>query len=174
MMLGANNSVRGDRFQQALFAHEVQIGLHREARARQQGTARFDQLAWQAQRVGEVQPTRDAAVAGAVAIVVENALAPDAAQCGVFHPRQDRRIFQRNAALVFKTVQCPGLHLAAIELAVVQQCMERMLVVIQARADRAQIRLQLVGREQGSHREISRPSCATSQPAARTVACSGE
>ena len=43
---------RGDRFQQALFAHEVQIGLHREARARQQGTARFDQLAWQAQCVG--------------------------------------------------------------------------------------------------------------------------
>ena len=40
-------------------------------------------VAGQAEPVGQAQPALDAAVAGALAVVVDDALAPDAAQLGV-------------------------------------------------------------------------------------------
>ncbi len=176
MMLGAKSSVSDEAIASSrlFFAYELQIRLHRKAGTGQQRAPGFHQRAVQAQRVGQMQPARDAAIGGAVAVVIDDALAPDPPQRRVFHARQDRGVLQWNAALVFEAVQGPGLHLPTIELAVMQQRMEWMLVVIQTRTDGTQVCFQLIGAEQRTHRAISRPSWATSQPLARAVANSGD
>ena len=52
--------------------------------------------------------------------------------------RDQRRILSRNCRLIDEAVERPGLHLALAELAVVQQVVERVQIVIALRTDGAQ------------------------------------
>lgn len=71
----------------------------------------------------------------ALPFVVDDALTPDPAQRRVVHSRKNRRVLRRDAALVFVAVERLGLDLAAIQASVVQQRVERVLAVGQARID---------------------------------------
>ena len=110
----------------------------------------------------------------AVAVVVEHAVHPFAPQLAVVHAAHQGGVLARHAGLVAVAVERPGLHLALVELAAVQQAMERVLVVVALGADLADGRLQL-GRVviRRAHRRISMPSKATSQPARSTARRSG-
>ena len=50
--------------------------------------------------------------------MVDDALAPDAAQLRIVHPRQDGRVLDGDHRLIIEAVQRPGLHLLLVELAV--------------------------------------------------------
>ena len=160
---------RGDGFEQRLVAHEVDIGIDREARAgkearestshsRGRARARRSSLS---QRAMPPSPSR-------VAVMVDDArgairgAAPDrrSARSGV-------RVLDRDHRLVIVAVERPGLHLRLRELAAMQQVMERMKVVVARRADGAQRRLQFA-RLHEFHSAISMLSYATSKPASST------
>ena len=136
----------------------MDVGVHSEARCRQQAFQRGDVVARETETVGQHQPALDAAVAGVLAVVIDDALAPDAAQLGILHPRQDGGIFNGDHRLVIEAVQRPGLNLFAVELAAVQHLMERVMDVVAAGADGAQFPVELVGRHEGVHKAISIPS----------------
>ena len=93
----------------------------------------------------------DIAVRVADIVVAGNDYAPGeraakiAAQLAVVRPAHQGRILARHAGLVAVAVERPGLHLALVELAAVQQLMERMQIVIARRPDVAQRRLQFLG-----------------------------
>src|SRR5262249_31648962 len=89
-------------------------------------------------------------------------------------PRQDGGVLHRDDRLVEIAVQRPGLDLAAVQLAAMQQGMERVQIVVTLRADGAQSGFQLFRAHQLGHSEILMPSSATSQPCAAASACSGE
>src|SRR5690606_13013131 len=82
-------------------------------------------------------------------------------------------VLARHRSLVAVAVERPGLHLALVEPAGVEQAVERVLVVVALSADRADLLLELLGRHR-AHRMTSMPSWATSQPAASIQARSGE
>src|SRR5260221_4347885 len=112
----------------------------------------------------------------------------------VAEPGDHHRVLERDRALVIITVQRPGLHLALIELAAVQQPMERMQVVVARRADLAEHRFQFLGaverdaladRQRGHsrcsysgcrdvHSVISVPSAGICQPALSAALRSSE
>ena len=92
-------------------------------------------LAGKAGGFDEVQPFFDAAGFGAVAVVIEDALAPGEAEGGIFGAREDCGVFNGDAALVVVAVERPGLELAAGEFAFVHQEMEGMFVVVALFAD---------------------------------------
>ncbi len=148
----------GHRLQQRALAHEVDVGFHREARARQRTLPGDDVGAIEAQRVGQHQPALDAALLAAVAVVVEQAMHPLAAQLAVVRAGHQRGVLARHRRLVAVAVERPRLHLALVELAAVQEAMERVLVVVALGADRADGGLQLRRRHQ----------------AARTRTCGGD
>jgi hypothetical protein len=75
--------------------------------------------------------------------VVDDALAPDPAEGRIVHPGEDRRVLHRDGRLVVVAVQRPGPDLVPRQLAVVQEAVERVEVVVAARADAAQLRFQL-------------------------------
>src|SRR6185369_10531625 len=164
----------GDRLQQGALGHESDIGIHGEAGAGEETLARGDIVAVEAQGIGQDEPTLDAAFPGLVAVMIDDALAPDAPQLRIVHPGHERGILHRDTALVIEAVQRPGLDLGALELAAVEKAMEGMAVVISRRTHRAQPRLQLLRRQQLAHSSISMPSWATSQPALSSAWRSGE
>ncbi len=113
------------------------------------------------------------------AVMIGDAVQPLAAQFAILAARDQGRILARDRRLIDEAVERPGLHLALVELAVVQKAVERMQVVIAHRADGAQRRLERVGGHgfrwrMDVHEEISIPSNAISQPAAFTFASSGD
>ena len=71
---------RCDRLEQGFLAHEMHVGFDREARAGQQPCERGDVVAVEAEPVGELEPARDAAVAGGLAVMIDEAAAPFPAQ----------------------------------------------------------------------------------------------
>ena len=73
---------------------------------------------------------KDKANKDGVAIVVDDALAPGAAEDRVGTAGEDDRIFDRDDALIVVAVQRPGLELSAGELAFVHQQMKRMVVMV--------------------------------------------
>ena len=83
-----------------------------------------------------------------IAIVIDDALAPGAAECGISPARKNDRVFDRDDALVVVTVQRPSLQLSAAESAFVHQQVEGMLVVIAFFAHGAQLGAQFIEREQ--------------------------
>src|ERR1700759_185104 len=113
--------------------------------------------------------------------MILDAMAPFHPDLAVAEARDHHRILQRNGRLVVVAVQRPRLHLALVELAAVQQAMERMQAVIARGADLAQRRLELGGaveryaladrarRHSGCghyiHSTISVPSAPICQPA---------
>src|SRR6202040_3169736 len=80
-------------------------------------------------------PLFNAAGSCAIAIVIEDALAPRDAEGGIFAAGQDCGVFDGDAALVEVAVEGPGLELAARELAFVHQQVEGVLVVVALFAD---------------------------------------
>jgi hypothetical protein len=78
----------------------VHIGLDRESRSGEDRARRADEAAIEAKRMGEAQPFGDAALALALAVVVEDALAPGAAERRVLRAGEDRRVLQADARLV--------------------------------------------------------------------------
>src|SRR5690606_16028077 len=66
------------------------------------------------------------------------------------------------------------LHLAFVELAGMEEAVERVLVVVTLGADRADLLLELFWRQRSRHKMTSMPSRAISHPAASTQARSGE
>src|SRR5258708_31127640 len=104
---------------------------------------------------------------------------PLAAQFAILAARDQRSVLARDGRLVDEAVKRPGLHLALVELAVVQKAMKRMQVVIAHRADGPQRGLERIGSHRFRwrmyvHGETSIPSNAISQPAAFTFASSGD
>ena len=85
-----------------------------------------------------MQPFLETAAPLAGAVVVDHALRPDAAQLGIEEARHERRILDRNAALIIVAVERPGLNLALGELAVAHQRVKRVPVVVTFGADLAQ------------------------------------
>ena len=116
----------------------------------------------------ELNPFFDAAGARAVAIVIDDALAPGAAEGRIVAAREDDGVLDGNDALVVVAIERPGLQLAARQFAFVHQQVERMLVVVALGADGSQALFEFGGRQQFccSDRQsvISIPSQATSQP----------
>src|ERR1700688_1347683 len=104
---------------------------------------------------------------------------PLAAQFAILAARNERRVLAGDRRLIDEAVERPGLHLALVELAVMQKAMERMQIVVPHRADGAQRLLERIGTHGfcwrvNVHEEISIPSNAISQPAAFTFASSGD
>src|SRR5581483_902786 len=95
----------------------------------------------------ESKPAPDTALTGRVAVVVDNALAPGAAECRVGCARQNDRVLDWNDALVVIAVQSPSLKLSPAETAVVHHPVKRMFMVIAFLAHRTQLRAQLAQRE---------------------------
>src|SRR6185437_8724195 len=165
---------RGDRLEQAAFGDEADIGLDGKARRRQGARHGGDIGAIEAETVGQGKPAGDAATTRRVAGVIDEALAPDAAQLAVAGPRDERGILAWDGALIAIAVERPGLHLPLVQPAAMQQPVKRVQVVVALGADATQRGIEPVGSENLGHRVNSSPSCATVQPAANAAACSGE
>ena len=75
--------------------------------------------------------------------MVLDAVPPFQPDGAIAEARDHHRVLDGNRALVIISVQRPGLHLSLVELAAMQQVMERMQAVIAGRADMAQSRFEL-------------------------------
>src|SRR6202035_1989180 len=139
---------------------------------------------------GQLEPALDAALATGVSIMILDTVAPFHPDLAVAEARDHHCILQRNGGLIVVAVQRPGLHLAFVELAAVQEPMERMQAVIAGGADLAQRRLEfgsaverytLADRERRHpcrwhhiHSTISVPSAPICQPAPSAILRSAE
>src|ERR1700691_78609 len=104
---------------------------------------------------------------------------PFAAQLAILAARDQRSVLARNRRLIDEAIERPGLHLALVELAVVQKAMKRMQIVIAHGTNSPQRLLERIGSHglRGRvyvHRKTSIPSNAISHPAAFTFASSGD
>src|SRR5277367_4521005 len=111
--------------------------------------------------------------------MVGDPMHPLAAQFAILATRDERRVLARDRRLIDEAVERPGLHLAFVELAVMQKAVERMQIVVAHGSDGPQRRLERLGghrfrRGMYVHWETSIPSNAISQPAAFTFASSGD
>src|SRR5262249_19757837 len=120
------------------------------------------------------------AAARRLAVVIDQAATPFAAQLRRRQARQQRRVLHRNAGLIVVAVERPGLHLSARAPSGVQHPVERVQVVVALRPDRAAPRPQRPRRQRRrALREVVHscslmPSSATSHPRAAASARSGE
>src|SRR4029078_263224 len=163
----------GDRLEQGLLAHEMHVGLDGKTRARQDSAQGRDVTALKPEAVGELEPPRNAAVAFALAIMVDETRAPFAAHGEILATRDQARVLDGNHRLVIVAIESPGLHLTFAALAAVQQCMERMQAMVAFGADIAQRGFKFVRWKQ-LHRTISIPSSAACHPASSAVRRSTE
>ena len=106
-------------------------------RRRQRAAHRGDIFAVEPEAVGQDEPAFDPARFVAKAIVVVDAADPCAPQFAVMHPAHEGGVLARHGLLIAIAVERPGLDLRFAQLAAVQKLMERMLVVIALRPDRA-------------------------------------
>ena len=90
--------------------------------------------------------------------MIDDALAPDAAQLRIDHSRHDRGVLHGYHALIVVAVECPSLYLAAVELTRMQKLVERMQVMVALGADRTQALFKLARAQQRGHSVISIPS----------------
>src|SRR5271156_3748199 len=118
----------------------MDVGIYRVTRGGQNAFALQRLLAFQAGGFYQAQPFFYAAgfCWVAIAIVIDDAFAPGAAEIGVFAAGQDGGIFDGDAALIVVAIERPGLKLAAGELAFVHAQMKGMAMVIAFFADLAQ------------------------------------
>src|SRR5260370_17156636 len=85
------------------------LGLDRKARRRQQARERDDVVAVEPDPVGQLEPARDAAVAFALAVVVDEAAAPFPTQRGVLAARDHARLLHRALPLLLLPIYPPPL-----------------------------------------------------------------
>src|SRR5882672_4206186 len=163
----------------------MHIGFDRKARRRQDAFGRLDISAVEPEAFGEFQPAFDAALGADVAVMVLDPVPPFHPYGAVAEARDHDRVLERDRALIIIAVQRPGLHLALVQLAAMQQPMERMQAVITRRPDLAQGCFQFAGAVQryaladrqgchsvGGHHvhsTISVPSEGICQPAASAI-----
>jgi hypothetical protein len=151
----------------------------------QRAATRDHIIARQAEPVGEHQPALDAAGLVAEPVVVMDAVNPLAAQFAIMGAAHEGGVLARHSLLIAIAVQSPGAHLILVQLAAVQQLMERMLVVIALGADGADRGLEILPGQRSFvekgvrfddvvHRATSIPSSPISQPAALASARSLE
>ena len=115
------------------------------AGGRQEQPGRDDVGAGQAKSVREPEPAGDAAVIRALAVMVDEAAAPFAADVAILATADQAGILQRNAGLIVIAVERLCLHLAFGALAGMKPVMERMQAVIAPGADVAQRGLECIG-----------------------------
>src|SRR3569833_849901 len=121
------------------------IRFDRKTRRRQNALGGFHIGAVKPETFGELQPAFDAAFAAHVAVMIFDSVAPFLADGPVPETRDHDRVLDRYRALIKVAVQRPRLDLSLVQLAAVQQPMERMQVVVAHRADMAQRRFQFLG-----------------------------
>src|SRR5277367_2903929 len=131
---------------------KVDVSLNGEACCGKNSFALKRLIARKAGSFDEPQPLLDAARSHAVAIMIEDALAPRESESGIFAARENGGIFNRNAALVVVTIQSPGLQLAAGKFSFVHKRMKRMFVVVALFADSVKPRDEICFREQRQRR----------------------
>src|SRR5215510_9760023 len=159
---------------------EVHVGVHGEARCRENSFTSHRVDAREAGGFDELEPLFDTprAGVGAVAIVVDKAFAPGGAEGVVVAACEERGVFARDVRLVVVAVEGPSLELAAAERALVHQLMKGMLVVVALFADGVEDSDEVLFRKEMlfrlCHRVNSMPSQATSKPASWTARCSAE
>ena len=129
-ILGANSSVerRGDGLEQRALAHEADIGVDGELGGRQDAFLATAHSRGRGPRPSHSRSQRAMPPSWSPsAVMVEQPHQPLAAERR--DPRSatmQRRVLHRDAALVVVAVQRPGLDLPLVELAGVQQPMERV------------------------------------------------
>ena len=180
MRSGAKNSVSDEATAstQRALAHQRHVAVAGEAHARQHAPAARHLLAVEADRLGEPQPQREPAR--------RPAASPSWSWMRRIHARrnagssrlgEDERVLDGDARLVVVAVQHPGLQLRAGQLARVHALVERVLVVVAARPlARAGAATNVIGGRAAAlvaHSSSSRPSWATSTPAAATARALG-
>src|SRR6266403_3146995 len=105
------------------------------------------------------------------AVVIENAVNPDSPNFAHGAIGENRRVFDRNILLIIETISDPAAQCFRRKLAFVHGDMERMFVVVSARADVAQVFDERFAVPKFSgHNTISNPSRAISIPACSTCA----
>src|SRR6266849_1851208 len=159
----------GDGLKQRLFGDEMHIGFDRKARCRKQALERCDVVALESKTVGELEPARNAAFAGCIAVVVDKAATPLAPYVPIKAARDQARVLHRDHGLVVVAVERPGLDLTLGAFAAMEQMMERMQAVVAPRPDVTQLGFQLFRGQQCRHNSILIPSSATSKTAASTA-----
>src|SRR6266850_670400 len=115
--------------------NKIYVGLHGVTRGGKNAVTPKRLFAGQAGGFDEPQPFLDSPGFCAVAVVIEDAFAPSEAEGGIFAARENRCVFDGNAALIVIAIERPRLELATRELAFVHQCVERVLVVVALLSD---------------------------------------
>ena len=159
-MEGANSSVSEEATASSkrALAHEGDVGLHGETGSGERSVHGDDVGAVEAERIGEDEPALDAAFLAVAPVVIEHAVHPFAPQVAIVRPAHQGGVLARHGRLVAVAVERPGLHLAFVELAAVEEAMEGMLVVVALGANLTDGRFQR-GRAHGAaHSRISMPS----------------
>src|SRR5580700_8913521 len=151
----------------------MHVGLDGKAGSRQDAAGGGHVIAVEAEPIGQPKPASDAALAFPLTIMVDEPMAPFAPHRWIVTARDQARILDRDHRLIIEAVERPGLDLALRASTAVQEAVERMQVMVARRADLAQPGLEVRRREQ-RHSTISRPSAATSKPAASTRRRSGD
>ena len=113
----------------------------------------------------------DSTAFGSNAVVIENAMNPDAAHFAQGTIGENGGVFDRNVSLIIETICDPTAQCFRRKLAFIHRDMEWMFVVIRARTDFAQIFHESFAVPKPSgHKVISNPSRAISIPACSTCA----
>src|ERR1039457_2307384 len=121
-------------------ADEIHVGADSIFCGGQNSVAANGLFARESGGLDKLQPFLDSAGARAVAIMIDDALAPREAKRRIVGAREDRCVLDGNAALIGIAVQRPGLQLAAREFSFVHQQVERMLMVVALLANGAELR----------------------------------
>src|SRR5258705_1356140 len=136
---------RGDGFERGLVADEMHIGFDRKARRGKNALGGFHIGAVEPKPFGQFQPALDAAFGAEVTVMILDPMPPFEPDAAIAEARDHHGVLDRYRALVIIAVQRPGLHLALVQFAAMQQPVKRMQIVIAGGTDVAQRRLQLVG-----------------------------
>src|SRR5438477_12466391 len=108
--------------------YEINVGLDGETSRGKNAVAAERVFTGHAGGFDKTQPLFNAARLGTVAIMIEDAFAPGEAKVRIFAARQNRRVFDGDAALIVVAIQGPCLKLAARELAFMHEQVKRMFV----------------------------------------------
>ena len=95
---------RSDGFQQSAGAHDVEVFIDGEARRGKDSGSGANLIGAKPGRFRESEPALDAAIAGGVSVMIDDALAPGAAKGGIGAAGEDDGILDGDDALVIVAV----------------------------------------------------------------------
>jgi hypothetical protein len=134
---------RGHRLEKRPRLDELDVGFDGVTRGGQNPLPSDGLFARKARRLDQPQPFLDTAGSRAVAVVVNNPLAPGAAEFRIVAARENQCVLDWDVALIGEAIQRPSLKLPAGELPLVHELMKRMLMVIALLADDMESRNEL-------------------------------